>query len=199
MSERPRRITGLQVVAMLRSIDEDDSGEESEPEEGSVVDWELYSLYKMSDYEKTEQFDDTQPVVHVGDLQTAYTNVGDHSATCFDNDSGSGAAESSSTHETARDGTKWEFMKFGVEAQVRRGAQNVLTKQSGFALRKADSPPSAFQVIFDDLMFKHIQKCTNVEHQRIFEFHFVSSMHLWHCYMYEMRMGQKLSPLQFLD
>ena len=37
-------------------------------------------------------------------------------ATCFDDASGSGAAESLSTHETARDGTKWEFMEFGVEA-----------------------------------------------------------------------------------
>ena len=76
---------------------------------------------------------------------------------------------------------------------------NLVTKQLGFALRKADFSVSAFQVIFDNHMLKHIQKCTNVEHQRIFEFHLVSSMHLWHCYMYEMRMGQKLSPLQFLD
>ena len=81
MSERPRRISGLQVVALLRSIDEDDSGEESETKEGSVVDWELCSLDKMSDYEKTKQSDDTQPIVHVGDLQTAYTNVETNSAT----------------------------------------------------------------------------------------------------------------------
>ena len=127
MSERPRRISGLQVVALLRSIDEDDSGEESETKEGSVVDWELCSLDKMSDDEKTKQSDDTQPIVYVGDLQTAYTNVDTNSATCFDDDSGSDAAESSSTHETAREGTKWKFMGFGVKAQVRRTPQNVLT------------------------------------------------------------------------
>ena len=84
----------------------------------------------MSDNEETEQFNDTQPIVHVGDLQTVNTNIETHSATCFDDDSGLGAAESSSTHETARDGTKWEFIKVSVEAQGRHAAQNLLTEQS---------------------------------------------------------------------
>ena len=78
-----------------------------------------------------------------------------HSATCFDDAFGSGAAESSSTHETATDGTKWEFMEFDVEARGRRAAQNVVTEQSSlprFALRIADSPVGACQVIFDNHM-----------------------------------------------
>ena len=75
----------------------------------------------MSNLEETVQFDDTLPIVHVGDLQTAHTNVETHSATCFNDDFGSGAAESSSGHKTARDGTKWKFMKFVVEA--RKGVQ----------------------------------------------------------------------------
>ena len=147
MSKTSRRFTGLQVVARLRSIDEDDSGGESETEQGDVLDWELCSSDEMSDDEETEQFNDTQPIVHLGDLQTADTNVETHSATCFDDASDSGAAESSSTHETARDGTKWEFMEFDVEARGRRAAQNVLTEQSDlsrFALRMADSPVGAF-------------------------------------------------------
>ena len=74
----------------------------------------------MNDDEETEQFDDAQPIVHVDDLQTADTNVEIYFAICFDDDSGSGAAASSSTNETARDGTKWEFMKFGVEARGKR-------------------------------------------------------------------------------
>ena len=45
-----------------------------------------------------------------------------HSATCFDHDSALSAAESSSTHETARDGAKWKFMEFRVEARGRREA-----------------------------------------------------------------------------
>ena len=84
----------------------------------------------------------------------------------FDNDSDSGAAESSSTHETLRDGTKWEFIIFGVEARGRRAAQNVLTEQSGLScltFRMADLPVGAFQAIFDDHMLKHIQQCTNIE------------------------------------
>ena len=59
-------------------------------------------------------------------------------------------AESSSTHETARDSTKWKFMEFGAEARGRRAAQNVVTEQSGlsrFILRMADSFVGAFQVI----------------------------------------------------
>ena len=96
----------------------------------------------MSDDEEAEQFDDTSSIVHVVDLQTADTNVETYSAICFDDDAGSGAAESSSTHETAKDGTKWKLMEFGLEARRRRAAQNVLTKQSGlsrFALRMANS------------------------------------------------------------
>ena len=71
-----------------------------------MLNWELCSSDEMSDDEETKQFDDTQPIVHVGDSQTADTSVETHSATCIDDDSGSGAAESSSTREIARDGTK---------------------------------------------------------------------------------------------
>ena len=56
---------------MLRSVDEDDSGGESEIEEDIVLDWELCSSDEMSDDEEAEQFDDTQPIVHIDDLQTA--------------------------------------------------------------------------------------------------------------------------------
>ena len=71
MSKRPtRRFTGLQVVARLRSIDEDHSGAESETKEGDVLDWELCSSDEMSDDEETEAYNDAQPIVHVGDLQT---------------------------------------------------------------------------------------------------------------------------------
>ena len=109
---------------------------------------------------KKQQFDDKQLIVDKGDLQTADTNVETHSATCFDDDSGPGAAESSSTHETAIDGTKRKFIKFLVEAQGRHAAQNVLTEQLGlsrFALKMADSPVGAFQVIFDNHMLNHIK------------------------------------------
>ena len=68
MSKTSRRFTGLQVVARLRSIDEDDSGGESETEQSDVLDWELCSSDEMSVDEETEQFDDTQPIAHLGDL-----------------------------------------------------------------------------------------------------------------------------------
>ena len=61
-------------------------------------------------------------------------------------------------------------MKFGAEAQGRQIAQNVLSEQSDlsrFALRMADSPAGAFQVIFDNHMLKHIQPFTNVEARRV--------------------------------
>ena len=164
MSERPRLFT--EVIAMLTSIDKDDSGGKSETEEGDVLDCQLCSSDEMSKDEKTEQFDDAQPIVHTGDLQTSNTNVEIYSATCYNDDYGSCAAESSSTNETARDGTKWKFMEFGLKAQGRRAAQNVLTEQSGlsrFALRMADSPVGAFQIIFDNHIPKYIQQCTNVE------------------------------------
>ena len=73
MSERPRRFT--KVIDMLTSIDKDDSGGKSETEEGDVLDCQLCSSDEMSDDEKTEQFDDAQPIVHIGDLQTSDTNV----------------------------------------------------------------------------------------------------------------------------
>ena len=103
MYERPIRFT--EVIAMLTSIDKDDSGGESKTEKSDVLDWEICSSDEMSDDEETEQFDNTQPIAHVGDLQTASTNVETHSATCFDDDSVSGAAEILSTQQTARNGT----------------------------------------------------------------------------------------------
>ena len=124
----------------------------------------------MSGDEEAEQFGDTQPIVHVDDLQTACTNLETHSATCCDDDSGSDAAESSSTHERARDSTKWKFMEFGAEAQGRRTAQNVLSEQSDLsrcALRMAGFPVGAFHAIFDNHMLKHIQQSTNVEARRV--------------------------------
>ena len=119
MSERPKRFTGQQLLAMLASIAEDDSGGESENEEGDKLDWELCSSDEMSDDEETDQFDSTQTG---GDIQTAGINAETQSATPVTDDSGSSAVESSSTHETPRDGTKWEFMEFGVEARGKRAA-----------------------------------------------------------------------------
>ena len=54
-----------------------------------MLDWELCSSDEMSNDEETEQCDDTQPIVHVVDLQTVDTNVETHSAICFDDNSGS--------------------------------------------------------------------------------------------------------------
>ena len=68
MSNRPRPFSGQQVVAMLRSIDEDDSKGESKTEEGDVLDSGLCSSGEMSNDEESEQFGDTQPIVDVGDL-----------------------------------------------------------------------------------------------------------------------------------
>ena len=107
---------------MLRSVDEDDFEGESETEEDIVLDWKLCFSDQMSDDEEAEQFDDTQLIVHIDDLQTANTNLETHSALCSEDDSSSGAAKSSSTHETVRDSTKLKFMKFGAEAQGRRTA-----------------------------------------------------------------------------
>ena len=133
MSKGPRRFTGLQLINIVRSIDEDDSLGGSEIEEGDVLDWEICSSDKISDDEETKQFDDKQPIVRIGDLQAADTNVESQSAKYFDN-AGSGAVESSSTHETARDSTKWEFMEFGVEARERCAAHSVLSNQAYHAV-----------------------------------------------------------------
>ena len=128
-----------------------------------------------------------------------YTNAEPHSATCFDDDSSEGAAESSSTNKTARDGTKWEFMELGVEARGRHTAQNVLTNQLGlsrFALKMADSLVGTFRVTSGNHILKHIQQCTssnNLDNEE-WRFHFVSSMYLLHCYMCEERMVAKTFP-----
>ena len=92
MSERPRRFT--EVIDMLTSIEKDDSGKKSKTEERDVLDCQLCSSDEMNDDEKTEQFDDAQPIVHIGDLQTSDTNVEIYSVTCYNDDSGSGVPES---------------------------------------------------------------------------------------------------------
>ena len=91
MFERPRRFT--EVIDMLTSIEKDDSGGKSETE-GDVLDCQLCSSDEMNHDEKTERFDDAQLIVHIGDLKTSDTNVEIYSATCYNDDSGSGAPES---------------------------------------------------------------------------------------------------------
>ena len=71
------------------------------------------------------QFDGTQSTVHAGDLQTADINTETHSETYIDDSSGLVTAESSSTHETARDCTIWESMELGVEAPGMGEVQNI--------------------------------------------------------------------------
>ena len=73
MSEKPKRFT--EVITMLTSIDKDASGGKSETEEGDMLDCQLCSSDEMSNDEKTEQFDNAQPIVHIGDLQTSDTNI----------------------------------------------------------------------------------------------------------------------------
>ena len=68
ITKRSKRFTGLQVVVWLKFIDKNYSGGENETEEGDVLDWKLCSSNEMSDDEETEQFDDTQPIVHEADL-----------------------------------------------------------------------------------------------------------------------------------
>ena len=92
MPERPRRFT--EVIDMLTSIEKDDSGKKSKTEKRDVLDCQLCSSDEMNDDEKTEQFDDAQPIVHIGDLQTSDTNVEIYSVTCYNADSGLGAPES---------------------------------------------------------------------------------------------------------
>ena len=89
MSERPRRFT--EVINTLTSIEKDNSGGKSETKEDDVLDCQLCSSDEMNDDENTEQFDDAQPIVHIGDLQTSDTNVEIYSVTCYNDDSGSGA------------------------------------------------------------------------------------------------------------
>ena len=60
-------------------------------------------------------------------------------ATCYNDDSGSGAAKSSRTNEAARDGTKREFKELSLEARGRHAAQNVLTEQSGLFFQQTVS------------------------------------------------------------
>ena len=43
MSEKPIRFT--KFIAMLTSIDEDDSGGESETKESDVLDWEIFFFF----------------------------------------------------------------------------------------------------------------------------------------------------------
>ena len=105
---------------MLRSIDENDSGGESETEEDIVLDWEFCSSDEMRDDEEAEQFDDAQPIVDIDDLQTADTNLETHSALCSEDDSGSGAAKSSSTHEIAPNWNLWNSAQKHKEGEQLR-------------------------------------------------------------------------------
>ena len=62
-------------------------------------------------------------------------------------------------------------MEFGSEARIMRAAQNLITEQSGLsrlAIKFTYSDVSAFQVISNKYMLKHIQYCTNMKPRRVF-------------------------------
>ena len=70
----------------------------------------------------------------------------------------------------AKDGTKWEYVKFSSESRGRQQAQNVLTERRGltrYANRMSDGPLSAFELLVDNAMLTHVQQCTEAEALRV--------------------------------
>ena len=70
----------------------------------------------------------------------------------------------------ARDGTKWEYIKFSSESSGRLQAHNVLTESEGltrYANRMLDGPLSAFELLVNNSILTHIQQCTEAEAHRV--------------------------------
>jgi len=73
---------------------------------------------------------------------------------------------------TSKDGSRWRWAAASEAIRGRLQAQNIVRIRPGptaYSVRNVvgDSPLSAFKILFDESMFRHIQKCTNAEGQRV--------------------------------
>ena len=119
-------------LLLCLDIDKNDSGGESETE-GDMLNWKLCTSDEMRDNEETEQFNNTQPIVHVGDykllilmlkpfllhvlmmiLVWELLKVRTHTG----------------QQEMSQNGNLWNLAK---KKQERCATQNVLPKQSGLS------------------------------------------------------------------
>ena len=186
MLPRPKRLSGLQCLQLLQQLAEDDSGNEaatasasdaSESDSSTAesipeVDSSSDSSSVTSDAAVTGQPDEQSTT---SGLRGRGRARGSHGRGCRGRLSSNTAqhAANSDSHETyiGRDGTVWSHADIGVENAGRRAQQNVFREKAGptaYASRviKESSVSSAFKLLSDEPMLRHMKKCTEAQARR---------------------------------
>jgi hypothetical protein len=145
--QRARRPAAEKAIRAMWNIGEDESGDDGSEEEDETVDEE----------EQIEADDSTES--EPDDFSSSSNEL---------------EANSSGDHSRAllgKDGTSWKRKDLNLEQRGRMENHNVFTGRSGCTAKtlrevNADDYTSAFHILFDGSMLRHIVKCTEKEAQR---------------------------------
>jgi len=189
--DRPRRLSGQQCIELIQQLAADTSGEDSETSGDS-----LYELHPTaandSTQSKSSEEERNQPAVSTSSTINC-CQVGIEDSVVANGQPGRGRGRGQrrgrgngvrlshsdpisdgtriSIFETGCDGTMWFESSIGNEAAGRRARQNVFKNKPGptaYACQrvKEGSAVSAFSLIIDEPMLRHVQRCTQEEARR---------------------------------
>jgi len=179
---RPKRLSGLQCLQLLEQLAEDDSGEE--PNRISISDCsdsESSTSEPCPDVENSSDSSSVTSDAEVTDQQqslSAASSMQERGCGRLPRrgSRGRGRVQRATNSDiltsdcafVARDGTVWLQAEAGVESAGRRAQHNLLRDKAGptaYASRivKEASVMSAFKLLIDEPMLRHVKKCTETE------------------------------------
>ncbi len=187
LTTRPKRLSGLQCLQLLQQLNEDDSGNDEAGTSASESDSSMTEPCR-----EAENSSDSSSVISDAevsgqpDRQSTMSSLrgrghgrgrgrGSRGRSCRERLSSNTAqrAANSDSHGTysGRDGTVWSQADIGVESAGRRAQQNVFKDKAGpttYASRAIEesSVSSAFKLLIDEPMLRHMKKCTEAEARR---------------------------------
>jgi hypothetical protein len=183
LTTRPNRLSGLQCLQLLQQLNEYDSGNDAAGTSASESDSSMAEPCRDAENSSdSSSVNSDAEVTGQSDIQSRMSRLrgrgcgrGSRGRSCRGRLSSNTAqcAVNSNSHGayTGRDGTVWSQEDVGVESAGRRAQQNVFKDKAGptlYASRaiKESSVCSAFKLLTDEPMLRHMKKCTEAEARR---------------------------------
>lgn len=192
LMDRPRRLSGQQCIELIQQLAADASGEDSETSGDSLYELHPTAANDSTQSVSSEEEERNQPAVSTSSTINC-CQVGIEDSVVANGPRGRGRGRGQrrgrgngvrlshsdpvsdgtriSISETGRDGTIWCETSIGNGAAGRRARQNVFKNKPGptaYACQrvKEGSAVSAFSLIIDEPMLRHVQRCTQEEARR---------------------------------
>jgi hypothetical protein len=183
---RPKRLTGLRCLELLQQLDEESSADDRTSDESdseppahgneSAVESETTDSQVSDDAIADEQRTLVSANLDATSVEAAKTRGRGRGRGRGGRGRGIGlstslVSQSASKSEYGRDGTVWDEIPIGVENVGRRQQHNVVKEKAGLTSYashriKEGSALSAFRLIIDEPMIRHIRTCTEAEARR---------------------------------